>query len=225
MNWAQVQANALPISRLTALSDLSAVLVLVMSAKYRNRRHWDYNGEYVTVAQWDEIQAAMSELEDTVMKGLIGAVIPHVLADLSDYEALDCDGSSYLRADYPELYARIHPDLIIDADNFRVPDLNGRFPRGVGGAEIVGDTGGADEITLDESEIPSHTHTNAPHNHSEITSTPFPTLVGAGAPAVYAVSGVGATGLSSISIDNTGGGQPHENRPQFTNIRWLIVAG
>lgn len=63
------------------------------------------------------------------------------------------------------------------------PDLRGRFVVGAGGDYAPGDTGGADSVTLSESQIPSHNHTmdgagahshtaagNGSHSHSGTTS-------------------------------------------------------
>jgi len=52
---------------------------------------------------------------------------------------LYCDGSTYGRVFYPALYEVIHPDLIIDADTFSVPDLRVRGLVGAG------------DVVLDES--------------------------------------------------------------------------
>ena len=224
MDWAQIQANALGGKKLTALSDTSAVFLLSMSGFYRPRYRWTVGNLPPTDSEWNEIEHAISQAEDELMRGLIGAIIPHVLEDISGFEALNCDGSSYLAADYPELYAVIHDDLKIDSLTFRVPSLNGRFPRGADIGDTVGFEGGESEHTLIESEMPSHTHTNFPHNHSEIIAVPAVGEVGVGVPFPYAVSGAGATGFSSVDIDPTGGGEPHNNEPQYTNIRWLIIA-
>src|SRR5256885_8894286 len=41
---------------------------------------------------------------------------------------------------------------------FALPDLRGRIPLHQGNAFVLGETGGAEEITLTTSQIPSHTH-------------------------------------------------------------------
>lgn len=224
MDWAQIQENALIGKKLTALSDLSAVLILSLSGFYRPRYRWTVDNLQPTDAEWNDIEHAISEMENEVMHNLVGAIIPHVLASIGLFDALDCDGSSHLRADYPELYAVIDPDLIIDADNFRVPDLRGRFPRGFESGDTVGFEGGEKEHTLTELEMPSHSHTNLPHNHSEISVTPSIGAAITGVPVPSAIPSVAVTGFASVNIDPTGGGEAHNNEPQYTVIRWLIVA-
>lgn len=46
------------------------------------------------------------------------------------------------------------------------PDLRGRFVAGAGGSYSVGNTGGADTVTLTTSQMPSHNHSGPSHTHS-----------------------------------------------------------
>lgn len=81
-----------------------------------------------------------------------------------------CDGKSYLRAGiYSKLFEKIGTNynyIATDADRFRVPNLQGRVPLGfkdVGSptfalGELGGSYGQAVEITLDEENMPRHTH-------------------------------------------------------------------
>jgi microcystin-dependent protein len=224
MDWAQIQTNALSGKRLTALSDLSAVLVLSLSGFYRPRHRWNVAGNAPTDSDWDEIEHAISQMEDEIMRGIIGMLLPHALASVSNLDVLACDGASYLRVDYPELYAAIDPVFHIDADNFSVPDLREKFPIGTGGGLSMGDTGGESEHTLSVSEMPTHSHTNAPHSHSEIIAVPSLADLGTGVPVPSATPLAGVTGFSSVVIDNAGGGNPHNNLPPYVAVAWVIVA-
>jgi microcystin-dependent protein len=143
------------------------------------------------------------------VRGMIGVVLPYVGSAPPD-GCLPCDGTSYLRVDWPELYQKLDPIFIIDGDEFFVPDLRARFLIGAGNGRVLGATGGEDTHTLTENEMPSHTH-------SEVTATPVLINGGLGAPAPAAEPGVGSTG-------STGGGQPHNNMPPYYTIRFCIVA-
>lgn len=78
---------------------------------------------------------------------------------------LICDGTSYLRSDYPTLFAALggtsSPWGLPDSTHFNVPDLRGRAPIGInmvlGDPNIsprsVGDTGGNEDLI-----IPYHNH-------------------------------------------------------------------
>ena len=78
--------------------------------------------EGVTVE--DAAQAASIMIErywDIPM--LLGSIQAVATATNPD-NTIPCDGSTYLRVDYPSLYAVMHTDFIIDADHFKTPTLN-----------------------------------------------------------------------------------------------------
>lgn len=146
---------------------------------------------------------------------MIGAIIPYATTD-APAGTLACDGSTYLRVDYPDLYNVLASAFIVDADTFNVPDLRGRGIIGAGdGAGLtsrsVGDTGGAERVTLDVSEIPSHSHSesgavgtiiNGGLEAPASSATPFPTSTGA-----------------------AGGGASHDNMMPWEALGYAIIAG
>lgn len=88
---------------------------------------------------------------------------------------LACDGAAVSRRDYAELYAIIGTTFGSGdgSSTFNVPDLRGRVVIGAGTgtgltARAVGDTGGAETVTLTEAEIPAHDHdvTDPGHVHT-----------------------------------------------------------
>lgn len=55
-----------------------------------------------------------------------------------------CDGTSYLRATYPDLFTAIGTSFgSVDGTHFNVPDLRDAYPKGKGGGDTLGTTGGA----------------------------------------------------------------------------------
>ena len=114
----------------------------------------------------------------------------------SDYQI--CDGSA---AQTTELQA-------ITGAN--VPDLRDRFVVGVGtGASYsVGDTGGANTVTLTESQIPSHTHGYDRATHRNVSDG--------------GVHGAYVSSLTGATTGTTGGGQSHENRPPYYALCYII---
>ena len=172
-----------------------------------------YNFEQFGTATPDETAARFAVmLGDFLNQGnnyMIGTIFAYANNTLPDY-ALLCDGSIHDKDDYPLLYDAISPDFHISASQFVLPDLRNRFIVGSGDDYAVGDSGGADSVTLDETQIPAHTH-------SEITAVTTAITIGAGAPAPSAIPGVGFTGTA-------GGGLPHENRPPFYALVWGIIA-
>lgn len=78
-----------------------------------------------------------------------------------------CDGTSYFRATYPDLFTAIGTAYgAADGTHFNVPDLRQRFPLGLatsGTGSTLGATGGAIDHTHTG---PSHTHTGPSHTHT-----------------------------------------------------------
>lgn len=94
---------------------------------------------------------------------MIGYIMPY-MTESPPANVLPCDGSTYLREDYPELYEVLASVFIVDADHFTVPDLRGRAVIGAGSGSglsnrNVGDTTGEETHQLTESELASHAHT------------------------------------------------------------------
>lgn len=158
----------------------------------------------------------------------LGVIFPFVTASPPD-NCLECDGATYNRVDYPDLYALLDIAFIVNADTFTVPDLRGRTVIGVGhGAGLsvraVGDNGGEESHTLIVSETPSHSHTDIGHVHSEGIAAPNLTTIGPGAPEATALPSVGITGSGSANLTNTGGDGAHNNMQPFTALKYCMVA-
>lgn len=152
----------------------------------------------------DEINKATDEM---VFAGclMIGDVTI-IARDPAVWE-LTCDGATYNRVDWPDLYAVIHPAFIIDADTFSVPDLTDRFIFiGTG----VGDTGGESSHVLTVAELPAHTH-------------------GEQDPGLVEVQvGLGAFPLSDPGLPSqtgsTGGGDAMPIMPPYATLQAVIIA-
>jgi len=84
------------------------------------------------------------------------------------------------------------------------PDLTDRFVVGAEGSEYsVGDTGGQDEVQLTISEMPKHSHQG--------------TSFGSGPN-----SQIGLANDPSGRTGETGGDQPHENRPPYYAVAYIM---
>lgn len=123
------------------------------------------------------------------------------------------------------------------------PNLQGRFvvgydPADVDYDQINTDKGGVKQVTLTSSEIPAHTHsfsgttsTNGAHTHGSVASDIVNTGPGATVPAWSGGSGfsniVSSAGshnhtFSGTTDSGTGAGQPHENRPPYYTLAYII---
>ena len=91
----------------------------------------------------------------------------------------------------------------------------GQFLVSAGGTGdyALGETGGADEVTLTEEQMPSHTHTYQPLR------------VGVGAVITQFDSGAYAFGAPVTNSGAAGEDQPHENRPPYLAVNmWQRTA-
>ena len=121
--------------------------------------------------------------------------------------------------------------------NNGTPDLRNRFIVGAGSTYNVGDTGGANQVTLTENQMPQHNHTfsgsgSDTHNHS------YPTGQGGSdadqgprAPIRSRDEGLNGTYTTNnatvnISIsgttNNSGSGGSHENRPPYYALAFIM---
>jgi microcystin-dependent protein len=141
---------------------------------------------------------------------MLGMIFPLVTLDPPP-NVLPCDGSTYLRSDFPELFAVLDTVFIVDSDHFVVPDLRGRTIIGGGGVYSNADTGGEEAHQLTESEIPNHVH-----------SIPLTTTTLAVEPGEIAV--LSPIPILTSSTGSTGGDSSHNNMQPFFALNYGIVA-
>lgn len=183
----------------------------------------------------DECVERFSEMVDNVAydRGVcrvVGEIIPFAGDTSPNTDWLVCDGSSLLRADYPDLFAVIGVVYgATDGTHFNIPDLRGRIPLGVGSAPslssyVLGANGGEETHTLTTSEAPSHSHSDSGHSHTEGNASPTLIAIGAGVPAASAIPSVGVTGSGFANLSNSGGGGAHNNLQPYLAVNYLIVS-
>lgn len=148
---------------------------------------------------------------------LIGSLFPFI-SDTLPANALACSGQTLLRADYPDLYAKLDPAWVVDADHFKLPDCRARAVIGSSAAapggltpRAMGATGGEENHTLSIFEMPDHNH---------FYNAPLPAVPTAAVGVTPAVPGFTPGTATSI----TGGGGTHNNMMPYIAIRWAIWA-
>lgn len=130
---------------------------------------------------WEQFGAATPEQTAALMQTMFYEYIESdvcMIGTIQAYATVDppngclpCDGSQFDRVDYPRLYERLDPLLIVDADHFRTPDLRQRHLLAAGDApglteRSFGDVGGEEAHTLTVAELAEHDHTTQPHTHT-----------------------------------------------------------
>jgi len=111
--------------------------------------------------------------------------------------------------------------VLCDGNN-NTPDLRARFIVGVGDGTgagnsnyAVGNTGGAEQVTLNVNQIPSHDHNVDTYNEFASQHGTWATESG------YRQEHRGGTRRKPIT-SNTGGGQAHENRPPYYALAFIM---
>ena len=114
--------------------------------------------------------------------------------------------------------------------NFALPDLQGRAPmfwgQGPGlSLHDIGETGGAETVTLLESEIPVHTHAMGAHDIDlgELNAPASNRSLAKSANATAYTTASNLVGMSSSTLAPTGGDRPHNNMQPYLTFYFCIA--
>jgi microcystin-dependent protein len=136
----------------------------------------------------------------------------------------NCDGQLMSVAQNPDLYSVLGTKFGGNGvTTFALPDLRGRSPigprQGPGlSNHDLGEVGGVETVTLNVNELPAHQHLQPASDAEQDTNRPGNAVPARG--GVYAGSSDGTT-LDPTSI--AGGNQPHENRPPYLGLNYIIA--
>ncbi len=118
-----------------------------------------------------------------------------------------CDGRELNRVDYKGLFDIIGTNYGEGdgSETFNIPDMveDGKFAYQSEGTYV-----GENEVTLSVDNLPSHSHSNP-------SPTPYQNTLSTNNPG-------GGGGNSEYVSSSRGGSQPHENRPPFIRMRYII---
>lgn len=144
---------------------------------------------------------------------MIGAIIPYV-TNTPPPKLLPCDGTTYQRVDYPLLYeSLVGTTLIINADSFATPQLEGMFLRGQTISKPVNSSGGSDTKIIGMDNMPTHHHDYyGVVMNIDVESVGVPDPVGAG------------INPFPDPTSSVGGGQPMDILPSYYSVNYGIVA-
>lgn len=111
---------------------------------------------------------------------------------------------------------------------FGLPDLRGRSiinsGQGPGLSNYIqGQKPGVERVTLDASQIPQHSHIFYVNSGVGSSSIPFFNFISSFAEGVRAFSSSSNGTLSSSSVNNAGGDQPHNNMQPYIVMNYCIA--
>lgn len=132
-----------------------------------------------------------------------------------------CDGQLLPISENETLFTLIGTTYGGDGQStFALPDMRSRVPIHQGNGFILAETGGAEEITLTNQQIPAHTHpvvvsTQAASSRSAVGGVP------AAAPSEVTWSSA-TPGEPMGTVTSAGGSQPHTNLQPFLGVSFII---
>ena len=166
-----------------------------------------------------------------------GVIMPHAGAAAPTGYLL-CDGGTYLRASYLDLFNALggtsSPWGLPSGTEFKVPDLRGRAPMGAGTganpaltARTIAVGVGAETHALSTAETPSHTHTlsELPHQHNWPNVSEWASG-GASSRAVDSSAGQDDQGTKytnpGVTLNSAGSGTAHNNMQPSLALNFVI---
>jgi microcystin-dependent protein len=105
--------------------------------------------------------------------------------------------------------------------NFALPNLQGRIPIHFGNGHTLGESGGQENHTLIQSEMPAHVHPVSASNANPNQGLPAGNMWANGSSA-YSSSPADST-MNPASLSNIGGNQPHSNTQPYLVLNFIIA--
>lgn len=167
--------------------------------------NWEQGG---TTSIDDAVQAAV-EMVNNFMP-LVGCIMAGAWS-VAPNGFLMCDGTAYSRSSYPRLYEFIDSAFIIDANNFRVPDLRGRVVVAESALLAMGASAGESTHTLISAEMPVHQHGLNTFDGLAVSPGELPVKI----PMI----------IPTDATASAGAGGAHNNMQPYQVLRYAICAG
>jgi len=104
---------------------------------------------------------------------------------------------------------------------FALPNLQGRTPIHFGGGFTLGQSGGEENHTLIQSEMPTHTHGGKGSSNAADQQTPTGSLWAVTPSNAYSSNLNGS--MSAAAVGPVGGNQPHLNLSPYTTLNFCIA--
>jgi microcystin-dependent protein len=135
-----------------------------------------------------------------------------------------CEGQLLPISEYETLFNLLGTTYGGDGEStFALPDLRGRLPIHQGNGFVLAETGGAEEITLTVSQIPSHSHPFIASTQTGTDKSPSGRVIDqtSGGVLLYIEEGPDQP-MAANAIGAQGGSQPHTNFQPYLCVDFII---
>jgi microcystin-dependent protein len=134
-----------------------------------------------------------------------------------------CDGSLLPIAENETLFQLIGTVYGGDGEStFGVPDLRGRVPIHFGGGQVLGEMAGVETVTLNVSQLPTHTHQYIASTSISNQTSPQNNLVAQSTAGSLYIEDTASATLAPNAILPAGEGHPHDNMQPFLCVSFII---
>ena len=188
-----------------------------------------YSGKApINATNLNHLEQGLKNLEEYVLSGgviggggnaIVGSVmIWHGSTAPSGY--LICDGTTYSKSQYPDLYDALGSDYQISTEQFKVPDFRGLVPIGAGTHQ---DTNSKSKTFTLGTEYGEYEHTQTIEelvNHNHTINR------GADGSSYYGITGKEPENQTPYALEtsSTGGGQPFNVMQPSLTVNYIIKA-
>jgi len=107
-------------------------------------------------------------------------------------------------------------------NNFALPNLQSRVPVHVGPGFALGQTGGAETVTLTTSQIPAHGHVPQCNSGAGTQASPSGNVWASSSLGQFDDTATVDGNMAPQALGSAGGSQPHDNMLPFLVINFII---
>ena len=139
-----------------------------------------------------------------------------------------CDGQLLAIAQNTALFSLLGTNYGGDGrTTFGLPDLRGRVPMHAGSGpgltpRYLGQKGGQEQVTLNESQIPAHTHQAKASSEAPDTNSPENAVSAQKVRTHLYNTGPSDVNMGTTAISSTGGSQAHDNMQPYQCLNYII---
>ena len=140
-----------------------------------------------------------------------------------------CQGQLLPITQYTALFSLVGTTYGGDGiSTFALPDLRGRMAIGQGSGPglapyVMGQLGGEEQVTLTLGQLPIHSHAAMASSAAASALGPGGSEWATTTTYLYSSTATTLAPMNNTAIGAVGGGQPHENRPPFLVMNFIIA--